>query len=32
QVAFATRSLQYCPRCQTRGRVLSDRRLSRLLK
>ncbi|MBL7502247.1 Fpg/Nei family DNA glycosylase [Frankia sp. CNm7] len=32
QVAFADRSLQYCPACQTGGRVLADRRLSRLLK
>ena len=32
EVAFATRSLQYCPTCQTGGRVLADRRLSRLLK
>jgi formamidopyrimidine-DNA glycosylase len=32
QVAFASRSLQYCPTCQTGGRVLADRRLSRLLK
>lgn len=32
QVAFAERSLQYCPTCQTGGRVLADRRLSRLLK
>jgi formamidopyrimidine-DNA glycosylase len=32
EVAFATRSLQYCPRCQTGGRRLADRRLSRLLK
>jgi formamidopyrimidine-DNA glycosylase len=32
QVAFADRSLQYCPTCQTGGRVLADRRLSRLLK
>jgi formamidopyrimidine-DNA glycosylase len=32
QVAFATKSLQYCPRCQTGGRPLADRRLSRLLK
>jgi len=31
-VAFATRSLQYCPTCQTGGRPLADRRLSRLLK
>ncbi|OHV39921.1 MULTISPECIES: Fpg/Nei family DNA glycosylase [Pseudofrankia] len=32
QVAFADRSLQYCPTCQTGGRILADRRLSRLLK
>jgi formamidopyrimidine-DNA glycosylase len=32
QVAFADRSLQYCPTCQTGGKVLADRRLSRLLK
>ncbi|HYE76399.1 MAG TPA: DNA-formamidopyrimidine glycosylase family protein [bacterium] len=32
QVAFATKSLQYCPTCQTGGKVLADRRLSRLLK
>jgi formamidopyrimidine-DNA glycosylase len=32
QVSFATKSLQYCPRCQTAGRPLADRRLSRLLK
>lgn len=32
QVVFAESSLQYCPTCQTRGRVLADRRLSRLLK
>jgi formamidopyrimidine-DNA glycosylase len=31
-VWFATSSLQYCPRCQTGGKVLADRRLSRLLK
>jgi formamidopyrimidine-DNA glycosylase len=31
-VSFATNSLQYCPTCQTGGRVLADRRLSRLLK
>lgn len=31
-VWFATSSLQYCPNCQTGGRVLADRRLSRLLK
>ena len=32
QVSFATRSLQYCPTCQTGGKPLADRRLSRLLK
>lgn len=32
QVAYTTRSLQYCPTCQTGGRPLADRRLSRLLK
>ena len=32
QVAFSDRSLQYCPSCQTGGRILADRRLSRLLK
>lgn len=32
EVSFADRSTQYCPTCQTGGRVLADRRLSRLLK
>ena len=32
EVRYATTSLQYCPRCQTGGKVLADRRLSRLLK
>ena len=32
EVSYADRSLQYCPTCQTGGRVLADRRLSRLLK
>jgi len=32
EVSFADSSLQYCPACQTGGRVLADRRLSRLLK
>lgn len=31
-VNFAERSLQYCPNCQTGGRLLADRRLSRLLR
>ena len=32
EVSFADSSLQYCPSCQTGGRLLADRRLSRLLK
>jgi formamidopyrimidine-DNA glycosylase len=32
QVSYATKSLQYCPTCQTGGKPLADRRLSRLLK
>ena len=32
EVAFAERSFQYCPTCQTGGRTLADRRLSRLVK
>jgi formamidopyrimidine-DNA glycosylase len=32
EVSYATRALQYCPTCQTNGRLLADRRLSRLLK
>lgn len=32
QVAFATLSLQYCATCQTGGKPLADRRLSRLVK
>ena len=31
-VSFADRSFQYCPTCQTEGRELADRRLSKLLK
>lgn len=31
-VFFADRSMEYCPTCQTGGRPLADRRLSRLLK
>jgi formamidopyrimidine-DNA glycosylase len=31
-VSFANSSLQYCPTCQTGGKPLADRRLSRLLK
>ncbi|CAH0239671.1 putative formamidopyrimidine-DNA glycosylase-like protein [Microbacterium oxydans] len=31
-VFFADRSLEYCPTCQTHGKPLADRRLSRLLR
>ncbi|MFC9647308.1 MULTISPECIES: Fpg/Nei family DNA glycosylase [unclassified Streptomyces] len=32
QVSFSDSSLQYCPTCQTGGKPLADRRMSRLLK
>jgi formamidopyrimidine-DNA glycosylase len=32
EVSFADSSLQYCATCQTGGKVLADRRLSRLLR
>ncbi|HEY2695532.1 MAG TPA: DNA-formamidopyrimidine glycosylase family protein [Pseudonocardiaceae bacterium] len=32
EVSFADKSLQYCPTCQTGGKPLADRRMSRLLK
>ena len=32
EVSFADTSLQYCPTCQTGGKPLADRRMSRLLK
>lgn len=32
EVSFADSSLQYCATCQTAGKILADRRLSRLLK
>ncbi|HIZ37399.1 MAG TPA: Fpg/Nei family DNA glycosylase [Candidatus Ruania gallistercoris] len=32
EVSFADSSLQYCPTCQTGGKVLADRRMSRLLR
>ena len=32
EVSFASKSLQYCPVCQTGGKPLADRRLSKLLK
>ena len=32
RIRYAKRETNYCPRCQTEGRVLADRVLSRLLK
>ncbi|MCW2524390.1 MAG: mutM [Frankiales bacterium] len=32
EVSFADKSLQYCPTCQTGGKNLADRRLSRLVR
>ena len=32
EVSFADSSLQYCATCQTGGKPLADRRLSKLLK
>lgn len=32
EVSFSDKSFQYCPTCQTGGKVLADRRMSRLLK
>jgi formamidopyrimidine-DNA glycosylase len=32
EVFLSNRSFQYCPQCQTGGKVLADRRLSKLLK
>jgi formamidopyrimidine-DNA glycosylase len=32
EVSFADSTLQYCPTCQTGGKPLADRRMSRLLK
>ena len=32
EVSFADTSLQYCPSCQTGGKPLADRRLSKLLR
>ncbi|NED95308.1 Fpg/Nei family DNA glycosylase [Phytoactinopolyspora alkaliphila] len=32
EVSFADSSLQYCATCQTSGKILADRRMSRLLK
>ena len=32
EVSFADRSFQYCPTCQTGGKPLADRRLSKLIR
>jgi formamidopyrimidine-DNA glycosylase len=32
EVSFAEKSLQYCPTCQTGGKPLADRRMSKLLR
>ncbi|WP_448233656.1 hypothetical protein [Microbacterium lacticum] len=32
QTVTIRNSLEYCPTCQTGGKLLADRRLSRLLK
>lgn len=32
EVSFAEKALQYCPTCQTGGKHLADRRMSKLLK
>ena len=32
RIRYAAHETNYCPRCQTGGRLLADRALSRLLK
>jgi formamidopyrimidine-DNA glycosylase len=32
RIVYADNETNYCPRCQTDGKVLADRSLSRLLK
>ena len=32
RIVYASHEANYCPRCQTGGRLLADRSLSRLLK
>jgi formamidopyrimidine-DNA glycosylase len=32
RVSYESHEIAYCPRCQTDGKVLADRRMSRLLK
>ena len=32
EISFVDKSFQYCPTCQTGGKILADRRMSKLLK
>lgn len=32
RVSYESHEVVYCPRCQTRGKILADRRMSRLIK
>jgi formamidopyrimidine-DNA glycosylase len=32
RIRYADNETNYCPNCQTKGRILADRSLSRLLK
>ena len=32
RICYASNETNYCPRCQTGGRILADRALSRLLR
>ncbi|HWL65506.1 MAG TPA: zinc finger domain-containing protein, partial [Actinomycetota bacterium] len=32
RVSYESHEVAYCPNCQTQGKVLADRRLSRILK
>jgi formamidopyrimidine-DNA glycosylase len=32
RVSYESHEVTYCPRCQTEGKVLADRRMSRLVK
>jgi len=32
RIRYASNEVNYCPRCQTNGKLLADRSLSRLLK
>ena len=32
RIRYASNEVNYCPRCQTEGKVLADRGLSRLLR